>query len=111
MPERMGRTEPFQSGQKTNDRDKGEKVPIKFKMAKSRNIGQPDPLSEALKGRDSYIPKDLHPFTHSKTSKSGGAHYNPAGEFGRPTTGSSGKTKATNSMAGHKPSGSFRGRG
>jgi hypothetical protein len=112
MPERMGHTEPFQSGQQTNARDKGEKVPIKFKMAKERNIGQPDPLAEAIKGRDSYIPRDLHPFTHSKASKPGGAHYSPAGEYGRPhgkfgskATGMGSHTSRPGSNAVGKPDG------
>jgi hypothetical protein len=86
MAERIGHTTPFQSGQNSNPRggDKGEKVPIKNNMSKVRNAGQSDPLAQAIKGRDSYLPKNEHKFTHSKTSKPTGAHYNPFGEFGRP---------------------------
>jgi hypothetical protein len=77
-------TQPFQSGQNSAAKDKGEKTSLKSNMSKVRNAGQPDPLSQALKGRDSYIPSGMHSFNHSKTSKPSGASYNPAGEFGRP---------------------------
>ena len=39
----------FQSGQSTNEHTGDvERVPVKFKMSQRRNIGQPDPLSQAL---------------------------------------------------------------
>src|SRR5438105_8991551 len=95
MPERTGHTEPFQSGQNSAARDKGEKVSVKFNMSKSRNAGAPDPLSQALTGRSSYTPRDMHPFSHGKASKPSGAHYRPAGEFGRPTAGKAFRSRAT----------------
>jgi len=95
MPERMGHTEPFQSGQNTLARDKAEKVPIKFNLSKQRNIGQPDMLAEAIKGRDSYIPKDLHGFSHRKTPRPRGALYHPMGEFGKPSAGREHRSRAT----------------
>ena len=107
MANRTGHTEPFESGQQSNAKDKGEKVKIKSNVSKMRNAGNPDPLADSLKGRDSYIPSDNHTWTHSKTSKSGGAHYNPSGEFGRPK-GNLG-SKATNPMGGHGGKGSFGG--
>jgi hypothetical protein len=106
MGERMGRTEPFNSGQQTNAKQSGEKVPVKFKMSKVRNAGQPDPLAQALVKPPPIAPTDMHKFAHSKTSRAGGAHYNPAGEFGRPTGRM--MSKATN-PGGKKPSGTFRG--
>lgn len=85
MSQRMSHTEPFQSGQQTNAKDKSEKVSVKSNMSKVRNAGQPDPLAQALKGRQPpLLPADTHTFSHSKTSASRGAHYSPAGEFGRP---------------------------
>ena len=83
MAEKMGHTEPFLSKQNSVEKDKGEKVPIKSRMSKVRNAGVPDPLTQALKGRNSYTPTE-HTWTHSKTPKPTGAHYNPAGEYGRP---------------------------
>jgi hypothetical protein len=86
MAERQVKTTPFLSGQQTNAKPTGPtKTTLKVKMAKERNIGQPDALSQALKGRDSYIPGDLHKFSHTKTVASRGAHYSPAGEYGRPS--------------------------
>jgi len=84
MAEKAMMTEPFQSGQNTLARDKAEKTVLKNNMSKVRNAGGPDPLAQALKGRDAYIPSDMHTFRHSKTSKPTGVHYTPAGEFGRP---------------------------
>lgn len=133
MPERMGHTEPFQSGQNSAARGKSEKVPVKFNMSKTRNAGNPDPLSQALTGRQSYMPSDMHRFSHGKSSKPSGAHYRPAGEFGRPTAGSGFKSLATgmgshtsrpganavgspknrhggNPLGGHGGRGTFRGR-
>ncbi len=110
MSERMGHTEPFQSGQSSNERGpKGEKVPVKFKMGGQRNAGMPDPLTQALTAPPHIYADTVH-FYHSGTSAAKGARYNPAGEFGRPTTGSSGKTKATNPMAGSGGKGTFRGK-
>jgi hypothetical protein len=85
MPERKQAITPYQGGARGNDYQKPEpRTPVRFNMSKSRNIGQPDPLSEAIKGRNSYIPGDFDRYSHSKTPKSRGAHYNPAGEEGRP---------------------------
>lgn len=78
------RTEPFEGGQNSAAREPGEKTVLKSNMSKVRNAGGPDPLKQALKGREGYIPSGMHGFNHSKTSKPTGAHYNPAGEFGRP---------------------------
>jgi hypothetical protein len=114
MPERMGHTEPFQSGQNTVARDKAEKVPIKFDMSKVSRNGIPDPLKEAIAGRSSYIPRDMHEFRHGKTSRSRGALYHPMGEFGTPKIGPEHKTKATGidshtSRPGGNPLGSPKG--
>ena len=96
MPSKPMHTEPFQSGQQTNAKDKGEKTKIKSNMSKERNAGGPDPLSEAIAGRDSYIPSGMHIFVQPSFHPAG-AHYTPMGEFGKPTMGGLNKTKATNS--------------
>ena len=111
MPSRQEPVTPFKSGQRSNEHEAPGKAELKFKMSKVRNIGQPDPLSEAISGRSGYIPSDLNSFSHSKTSKPRGVHYSPAGEFGKPSVGSIGKSKATNPMGGHGGSGNFRGKG
>lgn len=94
MPERMQKTTPFMEGQNSNDH-KGDapKAPVKFKMAKTRNAGNPDPLVQVL----IHPPREFSDTQHfAKRSVHGrGHHYTPDGEFGRPTTGSLGKTKAT----------------
>ena len=95
MPSKSMHTEPFQSGQQTNAKDKGEKTKLKSNMSKERNAGSPDPLSQAIAGRDSYLPSGMHIFVQP-TFHPAGAHYAPAGEFGKPTMGSLSKTKATN---------------
>ena len=108
MAEREVKTTPFNSGQQTNAAKTGPtRTTLKSNMSKVRNIGMPDPLSQALKGRDGYIPSDMHRFSHSKASKPTGTHYTPAGEFGKPH----GKlmSKATNPMGGHGGKGTFRG--
>lgn len=83
MAEKEIKTTRFMGGQNTSERTSAAgKVPLKNNMSRVRNIGQPDPLSQAIAGRDSYLPSNMHPFKHSKTSKR--ESYNPAGEFGRP---------------------------
>lgn len=132
MAEKSMHTEPFHSGQQSNAKGFGsEKTVLKSNMSKKRNAGGPDPLANAIRGRDSYLPSNGHPFHHSKTSKSGGTHYNPAGEFGRPTgkmmskatdypshtsrpgenaLGYKRNLKGDNPLGGHGGSGTFRGK-
>ena len=107
MGEKVIKTTPFQSGQQTNAKGTSEPVKMYFKMSKVRNAGQPDALKQALTKPPPTLPSVNHEWTHSKTSKSTGAHYNPAGEWGRPT-GKLG-SKATNPMGGSGGKGTFRG--
>jgi hypothetical protein len=104
MGERTKHTESFQSGQNTNARGHAaERVPVKFKVAKMRNAGNPDPLAQTL----------IPPYViHADTMHfhSGGKPYSPAGEYGRPKIGAEHKSKATNSMGGHGGKGTFRGK-
>lgn len=90
MGERMQSTTAFKAGQSTNEH-KGDapKVKVKENMSQVRHNGEPDPLVQALKGRDTYIPQGMHKFSNSKTSKP----YAPMGEFGKPADRF--KTKAT----------------
>jgi hypothetical protein len=95
MAERKGHTEPFQSGQSSNERGpKGEKVPVKFKMAAVRNNGLPDMLTQALTAPPHVYADTVH-FHYG----GGGKPYKPDGEYGRPRAGSAFKSKATNPTA------------
>lgn len=103
------KTDSYESGQ--NSGAKGfpkQNVLLKSNVSKKRNAGQPDALTQAIAGRDGYIPSGMHPFSHSKTPKPRGAVYSPEGEFGRPT--GTLKSKATNPMGGSGGKGTFRGR-
>jgi hypothetical protein len=106
MAEKTKRTEPWQSGQQSNAKgEKGDKVKVKVNMSEARWSGRNgDPLAEAIRGRDSYIPSGMHVFVPS-----GSVSYSPAGEFGRPVGP---KTKASDPMAGALRSGrgTFRGK-
>ena len=109
MAEREVKTSQFMSGQQSNAKEAGPtKTVLKSNVSKMRNAGNPDPLSQALKGRDGYVPSGMHTFSHSKASKPGGAHYSPAGEFGKPKGNL--MSKATNPMAGSGGKGTFRGK-
>lgn len=132
MPEKIEHTTGFKSGQKTNDKEPGGKVINKNNMSKVRNAGQPDPLSQALQGKEPpLLPANTHPFTHGKTSAPGGAHYSPAGEFGRPrgnlgskatgmgshtsrpgsnSLGNPRNVRGGNPLGGHGGEGTFRGK-
>ena len=86
MAERMKQTEPFQSGQSTTDRGHpAQKVPLKTKMAKVRNFGQPDPLRDTLMGAG-QVPQ-IHADVAHFHFGGGGKPYKPEGEFGRPKGG------------------------
>jgi hypothetical protein len=109
MAERTMHTEKWNSGQQSNAKgEKGDAVKVKAKMARVRNAGNPDPLTQSLIPPVHILANTVH-FMHSAQPKSRGASYSPAGEYGRPTTGKSGKTKATNPMGGSGGRGSFGG--
>ena len=104
MGERNAKTEPFQSGQQTNARDKGESTKVKFKMAKVRNAGQPDPLVQSL-----VSPPHIYADTVHFYSGTGGKPYQPE-PWGKVQPNKNMTSKATNSMGGDGGKGTFRGR-
>jgi len=107
MAEKSKSTTPFNSGQQTNAKGKSEKVEVKSNMSKVRNAGQPDPLAQAISGKEGYVPSGMHIFVRPAFHPAG-AHYNPFGEFGEPTGNM--KSKATNPMGGSGGKGTFRGK-
>lgn len=131
MPERMGHTEPFQSGQNSAARDKGQKVPIKFKMRQERNIGQPDSLIQALTAPPRQAIKDTQSFLKRGVT-AGGQAYRPYGaplrgrlpisgtkatgmgshtsRPGQNALGSPRNLRGDNPLGGHGGRGTFRGR-
>lgn len=84
MAERFQSTTPFKEGQQTNAHGKdAPKTPVKYKMARERNIGQPDPLKQALTAPPREFSDTQH-FLKRPVQPKGHA-YKPDGEFGRPT--------------------------
>jgi hypothetical protein len=76
MAQRQQTITPFQSGQRSNQHEKGGKVPVKSEMAKTRNIGQPDPLVKSLTSIPSHKPAS-HSFGKTAVQASGKRHAPP----------------------------------
>ncbi len=87
----------YHSGQNSTERgEKEPKVKIRSNVARlTRNIGQPDPLAQALKVHTPILPSGSQVWSHSKTPAARGHRYSPAGFNGKPTLGSMSAGKAT----------------
>lgn len=84
---------PFQQGQSTNEHpDKTKTAKVNANMSDVRNSGTEGSLHAALGHRGlPLLPSDNHVYTHTTTVKPVGAHYSPAGEFGKRKATGTGK--------------------
>lgn len=78
-------TTPFNTGKyaQPETSEKIDKFTNRSKMKHSGGLN--DPLRKALGYHPPIIPSGMQPFSHSKTSRPTGAHYSPAGTFGKIT--------------------------
>jgi len=104
MPSRTQSTTPFKSGGNSSEHEKsGEKVKVHYKMAKARNAGQPDPLSQALVEPPRVFKDTMHFLKRPVEIK--GHSYKPHWEPIKGRTGVSG-TSATDYKSHSSKSGS-----
>jgi hypothetical protein len=75
-------TTPFNTGRyaQPETSEKIDKYSNRSQMKHSGGLN--DPLRKALGYHPPLLPSDEHTWSHSKTSQSRGAHYNPAQQFG-----------------------------
>lgn len=89
MSTRTKKTEPFQSGQQSNARDKGESVKVTSNASNSPSADPAtgiDHLRAALSTRGMpLLPSDNHVWTHTTRVEPVGAHYDPRQEYGAVT--------------------------
>lgn len=87
MSERMQKTTPFKEGQQSNVHGKdAPKTKIVSNASQSPSADPAtgvDHLTAALNTRIPVLPSNTHIYTHTTRVEPIGAHYSPAGEFGR----------------------------